>query len=192
MNPTKPDAAVLVEAVLPQAPATQTRLERGGTILAVGWGAGDAVAHYARRFPRSLVVGLEGDGASVDLARRTAAGEGVAARIEIRHGAANELEEWGVYDLVTLVISPHEPDGSEEYRDVLERVRRALRPGGTAIVAGLAASGAGPADRASPRRRPAGVKQLRRLLTDVGFVNVRFAAQFLPNRFVMLAERGRG
>ncbi|MBA3414814.1 MAG: hypothetical protein H0U10_06280, partial [Chloroflexia bacterium] len=69
-NATKPDAAVLTDRVLPQAPAALARLEAGGTLLEVGPGAGWALAHYARRFPNSRVVGLEFDGPSVELARR--------------------------------------------------------------------------------------------------------------------------
>lgn len=203
-NLTKPDVVVLVEHVLPQAPATVQRLEAGGTILEIGPGGGYALSHYARRFPRSQVVGIEVDAPSIALARQTVAEAGVGDRVEIRHGDANELGDENVYDLVVMNIVLHETGGPAEYRNVLRRVRRALRPGGSVLVSELPYPDSPAAYRTNPVYKAlAGVQiheaqvgcgaitqgELRRLLDEAHFSNVRIAEQPLPTRFMMLAEK---
>jgi hypothetical protein len=107
-NTTKPDCVVLTEHVLPQAPQMLARLERGGKMLDIGAGGGYHVAHYAKRFPNTQVVGLEFDGPSLELARQTVAEAGLGERFEIRYGDTNQLDEEEVYDLITMNIVLHE------------------------------------------------------------------------------------
>lgn len=202
-NTTKPDCVVFTEHVLPQAPETLEKLEQGGKILDVGAGGGYHALHYAKRFPDGQVVGLEFDAPSLALARQTIAEAGLGERVEFRHGDANELDEENVYDLVTMSIALHETGGPSEYRNVLGRVRRALKPGGTVMVSELPYPDSPGEYRETPVYKAlAGVQlhealvgcgmitqgQLRDLLTEAGFANVRVADQPLPTRFVMLAE----
>jgi SAM-dependent methyltransferase len=203
-NLTKPDCVVITEHVLPQAPETLARLERGGAILDVGAGGGHHLSHYAGRFPEARVVGLEIDGPSLDLARRTIAEAGLGDRAEVRPTDANELDEEDAYDLVTMSIALHETGGPPEYRNVLGRVRRALKPGWTLVVSELPYPDTPDEYRSSPVYKAlAGVQlhealvgcgmitkgQLHGLLTDAGFAGVRAAEQPLPTRFVVLAEK---
>jgi len=203
-NLTKPDCVVITEHVLPQAPETLAKLERGGKILDVGAGAGHHLAHYAGRFPRARVVGLEIDGPSLDLARRTIAEAGLGDRAEVRPTDANELDDEDAYDLVTMSIALHETGGPPEYRNVLGRVRRALKPGGTLVVSELPYPDTPGEYRSSPVYKAlAGVQlhealvgcgmitkgQLHGLVADAGFVGIRAADQPLPTRFVMLADK---
>jgi ubiquinone/menaquinone biosynthesis C-methylase UbiE len=203
-NTTKPDCVVVTEHVLPQAPETLAKLEQGGKILDVGAGGGYHVAHYAKRFPNARVVGLEFDAPSLELARQTVAESGLGERAEIRHGDANELDEEDAYDLVTMNIVLHETGGPAEYRNVLSRVRRALKPGGTVVVSELPYPDSPGEYREAPVYNAlAGVQlhealvgcgmitqgQLPKLLAESGFANARVAEQPLPTRFVMLAEK---
>lgn len=203
-NMTKPDATVLTEHVLPQAPAAVARLEAGGALLEIGPGGGHALACYARRFPRARLVGIEFDAPSVELARQTLAEAGLADRVEIRHGDANLLDEEGIYDLAVMNIALHETGGPAEYANVLRRTRRALAPGGSVVVSELPYPDSPAAYREHPVYQAlAGVQiheaqvgcgaitqgELRRLLEGAGFANVRVAQQPLPTRFVMVAER---
>ena len=206
-NTTKPDCVVFTEHVLPQAPETLARLERGGKMLDIGAGGGYHVAHYAKRFPNTQVVGLEFDGPSLELARQTVAEAGLGERVEIRYGDTNQLDEEEAYDLVTMNIVLHETGGPAEYQNVLSRVRRALKPHGTLLVSELPY----PDSPGEYRDRPvyrmlAGVQlhealvgcgmitqgQLRDLLTEAGFENGRVAEQPPPTRFIMLAEADEG
>jgi len=203
-NSTKPDAAVIADVVLPQAPRALAQVEGGGTIVDIGAGAGYAIIHYARRFPRAHVLGLEYDWPSVELARAAVAEAGLHGRVEVRHADAHELDAENAYAAVTLNITLHEcGNGPEEYLDVLRRVRRALVPGGAVIVSELPYPDSPSAYRESPVYRGlAGVGihealvgcgmitqgQLRELLLEAGFPNPRVAEQPLPTRFVMIAE----
>lgn len=203
-NATKPDAAVFTESVMPQAPEALGRLERGGSLLEIGPGAGWALAHYAHRFPHTWVVGLEFDAPSVALARQTVDEAGVGDRVEIRHGDANQLEDEEAYDLVVMNITLHETGGPAEYRNVLVRSRRALRPGGSVLVGELPYPDSPAEYRTNPVYKAlTGVMlheaqvgcgaitqgELRTLLEGAGYANVRIAEQPLPARFVMLAEK---
>lgn len=204
-NSTTPDCVVFTEHVLPQAPKTLAKLEQGGKILDVGAGGGYHAAHYAKRFPNAQVVGLEFDAPSLQLARQTVAEAGLGERVEIRHGDANELDEEDAYDLVTMNIALHETGGPAQYRNVLSRVRRALKPEGTLLVSELPYPDSPGEYRDRPEYRTlAGIQlhealvgcgmitqgQLRDLLAETGFENARVAEQPRPTRFVMLAEAG--
>jgi predicted O-methyltransferase YrrM len=203
-NLTKPDAVAFTEHVLPQAPGVVARLEAGGTLLELGPGGGYALAHYARRFPNSRIVGLESDAPSVELARRTVAEAGMDDRVEIRHGDANDLAEEDTYDLVTMNIVLHETGGPAEYRNVLARTRRALRPGGSVLVSELPYPDSPAEYRTNPVYKAlAGVQiheaqvgcgaitqgELQVLLAEAGFTNARIATHPLLTRFIMLAEK---
>jgi SAM-dependent methyltransferase len=136
-NATKPDAAVIAEVVLPQAPGLPARLERGGVILDVGAGAGFALVAYATRFPTARLVGLELDPPSAALARKAVADAGLSDRIELRELDALLLEDRDAYDLVTCNIVLHETGGPPQHLEVLRRLHRALKPGGVLVVSEL-------------------------------------------------------
>lgn len=150
---------------------------------------------------------MEFDAPSLELARQTVAEAGLDERVEIRYGDANQLDEENIYDLVTMNIVLHETGGPSEYRNVLSRVRRALKPNGTLLVSELPYPDSPGEYRDRPVYRAlAGVQlhealvgcgmitqgQLRDLLTEAGFQNARVAEQPLPTRFVMLAEADEG
>lgn len=73
--------------------------------------------------------------ASSSPAKRAEAG--LTDRVEIRQTDANQLDDVDAYDLVTMNIILHETGGPEECRNVLDRVQRALKRGGTILVAEL-------------------------------------------------------
>lgn len=203
-NLTKPDSMIFTKEVLPHAPQTLARLEQGGRILDVGAGAGFAIVHLAKRFPASRVVGIEFDGPSAELARKAVADAGVAERVELRHADANDLQDENAFDLVTMNIALHETGGWPEYENVLRRVYRALKPGGTVLVSELPYPDGVAAYREQPiYKMLAGVQlhealvgcgkitqgELRQLLKGARFENLRVAEQPNPGRFVMLAEK---
>jgi SAM-dependent methyltransferase len=205
-NATKPDSVMITEQVLPQAPATLARLEAGAQILDIGAGGGHHVIHYARRFPNARVVGLESDPPSVELARRALAEANIDDRVEIRASDANDLEDEDAFDLVTLNIALHETGDHAHHVNVLNRVRRALKPNGTVVVSELPY----PDSPQEYRQNPvftmlAGIQlhealvgcgmitqgELVDLLKDAQFADVRVAQQSAPTRFVMLGEKPR-
>lgn len=203
-NLTKPDSLMITDHVLPQASDTLARLEVGGKILDIGVGGGDHIVHYARRFPNAQVIGLEFDNPSVELAQRTVDEANLGERVQIRHADANHLSEKAIYDLVTMNIALHETGGPTEYRNVLSRIFQALKSGGTVIVSEIPYP-----DLTSSYRDHliykmlAGVQlhealvgcgmitqgELRHLLQESNFANVRVATQPNPARYVMMGEK---
>jgi len=203
-NATKPDCVMITEQVLPQAPATLARLEAGAQILDIGAGGGHHVIHYARRFPHARVVGLESDLPSIELARRALDEAGIDDRVEIRASDANDLEDEDVFDLVTLNIALHETGDHADQANVLNRVRRALKPNGTVVVSELPYPDSPQEYRGhAVYKMLAGVQlhealvgcgmitqgELADLLTGAQFAGVRVAQQSAPTRFVMLGEK---
>jgi ubiquinone/menaquinone biosynthesis C-methylase UbiE len=203
-NLTKPDAVMITDHVLPQAPALIERLEAGGKILDIGSGGGYHLVHYARRFPQAEVLGMEVDGPSAALAQRMMAEVGFNGRVNIRQSDANQLAEKDHYDLVTMNIALHETGGPAEYRNVLDRVYQALKPGGLVVISELPYPDSPQAYREQPvYQLLAGVQlhealagcgmitqsELRQLLETSRFANVRVAAQPIPSRIVMLGEK---
>ena len=171
-------------------------LEAGGRLLDIG----ADVIHYAQRFPESDVVGLEPDEQSIDNARRAVGEAALGDRAELVVGDANTLDADRAFDLVTMNITLHETGGVEEYRNVLDRVRRALKPGGAVVVSEIPYPDEPTTYRSNPvYRAMAGVQlhealigcgmitqgQLGELLEDAGFDNVRVATQPMPTRHVM-------
>ena len=203
-NLSKPDGLIITEHVLPQTPDTFERLEEGGKILDVGSGGGHHIVHYAQRFPKSMVIGLENDGPSIELAKKAINEADLNGRVQIRQADANQLNEEAKYDLVTMNIALHETGGPVEFRNVLSRVFQALKPGGAVIVSEIPYP-----DITSDYRDNlvyqmlAGVQlhealvgcgmitqgELRKLLKNGNFVNVRVASQPNPARFIMIGER---
>lgn len=201
---TAPDCVMITEQVLPQAPDALDRLEAGGRILDIGAGGGEHVIHYARRFPGAAVVGLEFDEPSVDNARRAVSDAELGDRIEILFGDANALDAVGEFDVVTMNIALHETGGVGEYRNVLDRARRALRPGGTVVVSEIPYPDTPTEYRSHVvYKMIAGVQlhealvgcgmitkgQLRELLDDAGFNDVGVATQPMPTRYVMIGTK---
>jgi precorrin-6B methylase 2 len=203
-NMTKPDCVAITDHVLPQTTDGVSRLESGGHLLDIGAGAGHHMLHYAQRFPQAHVTGLELDEPSVKLARQAVAAANMGERVTIQHGDANQLDDENRYDVVTMNIALHETGGPVEYHNVLRRVHRALKPGGTVIVSEIPYPDSPEAYRENPvYKMLAGVQlheaivgcgmitqgQLRRLLEEAQLVNVRVANYPVPTRFVMLAEK---
>ena len=203
-NLTRPDAAMLTGRALPNAPTAVAALEAGGDILELGSGAGHHLVHYARTFPEARIVGVEPDGPSLALAAAAIAEAAVGDRVTLRQADANELQDRAAYDLVVMSITLHETGGEAAWANVLSRVHRALRPGGTILVSELPY----PDEIGEYRSEPiyqmlAGVQlheavvgcgmitqgELADLLRTAGFHDVRVVDQPMRTRHVMLGER---
>ena len=201
---TRSDFEMITEEVLPQADGILTRLDQGGALLDIGAGAGASLIYYAKRFPKAQIVGIDFDPSAVKLSQQNITESGLANRIIIRQDDANSIRDRCVYDLITMNLVLHETGGPLEYRNVLRRVRQALKPGGIVVVSELPY----PDSVSEYRKKPlfqilAGLQiheslsgggkitmgELRELLEETGFCRVRVANQPIPYRFVMLAEK---
>lgn len=102
----------------------------GDRCLDVGCGGGHVAIELARLAGVSgSVVGIDLDGALLELARRDAEAEGLA-NIDFRVGDAMDIEP-GAYDVAyTRLLLSHLPDAQA----VVQQMVRGLRPGGVLVV----------------------------------------------------------
>lgn len=97
----------------------------------LGCGAGWSSIGIARAYPHARVDGFDLDQASVDLAKKNLATEGVAGRVSFAVRDAGDPSHAGAYDLVTIFEALHDmsdPVGA------LRAARQLLASGGTVLV----------------------------------------------------------
>jgi SAM-dependent methyltransferase len=128
---TRQDIAVFFQEVLAALPQLVAELSRGGRVVDVHCGGGRWLVAMARRFPDVELVGVEFEEDSVARARATIEAEGLADRIEIRHGKATDPGHEGEYDLAYFQYALHQLDVAPA---ALAAAWDALRPGGRVIV----------------------------------------------------------
>jgi len=106
-------------------------LTRGATCLDLGCGGGDVTFEMARLAgPDGRVVGLDFDELKIDLARQSAAERGLG-NIEFRQLDVENWNEEARYDFIySRFLLTHLKNPGE----VLRQMRRAVRPGGVALV----------------------------------------------------------
>jgi SAM-dependent methyltransferase len=111
-------------------------LTSGGTVLDAGCGTGWSTIALARSFPRSRVIGLDMDEASIAMARRNAAEARLGDQVEfvVGNAAAQVVDALGAWrcTLATVFEALHDM-GSPV--DALRGLRETLAPGGAVLVA---------------------------------------------------------
>jgi SAM-dependent methyltransferase len=128
--------ASLLQRTLPAIPGLVPQLEAGIDVADFGCGAGHAVNLMARAFPASRFSGFDFSEDGIAIARAEAADWGLSnVSFEVRDVA--ELERPAAFDLITAFDSIHD---QVHPRTVLANIRRALRPGGTFLMADIAGS----------------------------------------------------
>jgi precorrin-6B methylase 2 len=124
---------VLERAIAPRLDALPERLGApDASFLDVGVGVAAMAVEMARRWPSLRVVGLEPWPAAIAAARHNLREAGLADRIELREQRAEDLPDEGRFDLAWV---PSVFISGQVLPSILERVRRALRPGGWLLLA---------------------------------------------------------
>jgi SAM-dependent methyltransferase len=128
---TRQDIAVFFQEVLGALPQLVADLSRGGRVVDIHCGGGRWLVAMARRFPALELVGVEFEKDSVARARAAVEAEGLADRIDIRHGKATDPGHVGEYDLAYFQYALHQLHDAPA---VLAAAWDALRPGGRIVV----------------------------------------------------------
>jgi SAM-dependent methyltransferase len=128
--------AGLDDFILPLVPGLVERLERGIDVVDIGCGRGKALMHLAERFPRSRFMGIDFS----EKAMAAAIAEAVERELHNMKFMLADAARWDSregYDLVLAFDAIHD---QPEPGQVLENIRRALRPGGVFLMQDIAAA----------------------------------------------------
>jgi 2-polyprenyl-3-methyl-5-hydroxy-6-metoxy-1,4-benzoquinol methylase len=128
--------ASLVDEIIPLVEGLPGKLRAGVEVADFGCGSGHAVNVMARAFPASRFTGLDFAEPAVAVARAESAQLGVAnTTFRTQDLATLDLED--AFDVITVFDAVH--DQAQPAR-VLANIHRALRPGGTLLMADIKAS----------------------------------------------------
>ncbi len=168
--------ANVLPRLLPLLEGLAPRLEGPeGAFLDVGTGVAGLAIGMAKKWPSLHVVGLDVWGPSLALARKNVTDAGLNARIEVREQPGEELPDERAFDLAWLP-APFMP--RQALARVVERVHRALKPGGWLLFAAakpgedlrgaalgfrMAQFGGGPSTQ----------QEIEKLLAERGFTEVK-------------------
>jgi 2-polyprenyl-3-methyl-5-hydroxy-6-metoxy-1,4-benzoquinol methylase len=118
-------------AAMPDVDA-RLRSEPPARVADVGCGVGRSTLALARAFPQASIEGVDLDEASIDDARRNAAGAGMADAVSFQVRDAADPATQGVYDLACMFEALHDTPRPAE---VLAALREMLRDGGSMLLA---------------------------------------------------------
>jgi SAM-dependent methyltransferase len=121
-----------IDDLAAQRPELRAILRGSGTFLDVGTGAGWLALEAARVWPRLHIVGIDIWEPALTLARSNVAASDYGERIELRLAAVERLDERATYALAWF---PGSFIPAETTRQALERIHRALIPGGWVVFA---------------------------------------------------------
>lgn len=152
---------------LSKIPGLQARLEEGLDVLELACGAGRGLVKLKRAFPRSRLVGLDGDAYSLKLAKEFLEEAKLGRDVELVQSTLEDLDLSNRFDLVTINISMHE---CRDIEKVAANIHRALRPGGVVAIS----------DFPFPRE-PAGLRTVPgRIMAAIQFFEALIDDQLLP------------
>ena len=129
-----------IDTLAAQRPELGEALHRSGAFLDVGTGVGWLAIEAARAWPPLRIVGIDSWEPALALARKNLAQTGVAERVELRSQRVEDLDDKAIFTFAWL---PGPFIAAEILTVALERIHRALTPGGW-LIFGLLARPADP------------------------------------------------
>jgi SAM-dependent methyltransferase len=138
-----------------QVPGLSEKLEAGGSILEMACGAGVGLVKVGNAWPKTKLVGLDGDEFSLGLVKERLAEEGLADRTELVHSTLEDFDINGEHDMVFINISMHE---CRDLDKVTQNVHKALKPGGIFVISDMPFPETDEACRTVPARVMSGIQ----------------------------------
>ena len=157
----------LIPDGLAQVPGLETQLEEGARIIDTACGAGAGLVRLASYFPACEIVGVDGDGYSLELAEERIAEAGVADRVQLHQSPLERFETDEPATLIVNNISMHE---CRDLDEATRRVTAALRPGGWFVIS----------DFPYPESEDGLTGVPGRIMTGIQFFEAQIDDQLLP------------
>jgi SAM-dependent methyltransferase len=134
-SPLSPEGRAMFVAWAASGSVVSDRWRDGADHLELGCGVGNALLSFAAAFPALRAVGVELDPALAAEARRRARALGLENRVRVRNIDARELDDEANFDTAawSQLFFP-----AETRKMTLDRLHRALRPGGLIALPTLA------------------------------------------------------
>jgi SAM-dependent methyltransferase len=121
----------LVPGGLTTVPGLAERLEAGGTIVDSACGTGTGLVRLARTWPHSRVIGVDGDAASLEMAKERLAEAGLSDRVSL---VCSPLEDFRLDEPAALVVNNISMHECRDIDQVAAKVMAALEPGGWFVI----------------------------------------------------------
>lgn len=163
----KPFYTRLIPDGLDRVPGLGSRLAEGGRIIDTACGAGDGLVRLATHYPECEIVGVDGDGYSLELARQRMAEAGLADRVQLRQSPLERFRSDGEAVLVVNNISMHE---CRDLDEATRRIRDVLQPGGWFVIS----------DFPYPQSAEGQASVPGRIMTGIQFFEAQIDDQLLP------------
>jgi SAM-dependent methyltransferase len=157
----------LIPGGLAKVPGLAERLEQGVRVADTACGAGVGLVRLAQAYPHSVIVGVDGDGHSLDKARERLGGAGVDDRVTLVH---SPLEDFTLDAPVTVVVNNISMHECRDIDAVTRRVVDALEPGGWFVISDFPFP-----DTTEALRTPPG-----RIMTGIQLFEAQIDDQLLP------------
>jgi ubiquinone/menaquinone biosynthesis C-methylase UbiE len=161
----------LVPGGLAQVPGLAEQLAAGCRVLDTACGAGLGLVRLAEAYPDCELVGVDGDGYSLELAAENLRAAGYPERVRLVHSPLEGMSfEEEPFTLVINNISMHE---CRDVELVTRKVRAALVPGGWFVISDFPF----PDDNEGLRTAPG------RVMSGIQFFEAQIDDQLVPRRF---------
>jgi ubiquinone/menaquinone biosynthesis C-methylase UbiE len=148
---------------LDRVPELANRLRSGGRIVDTACGSGHGLIHLARAYPNCSIVGVDGDGHSIDQARDAVADAGLSQRIRLLHAP---LEEFTLDDPAACVINNISLHECRDIDRVTANVAAVLEPGGWFVISDFPFPDTVPGLRSVPGQVMSGVQFFEAQIDD--------------------------
>ncbi len=153
----------LIPGGFSQVPGLSDRLEQGARVLELACGAGVGLTRIAQTYPRSTLVGIDGDAYSLELVAERLRESGLQDRVSLAQSMLEELEYEDEFDAAVINVSMHE---CRDIEKVTANVRRALKPGGHFVISDFPFPETTDQCRTVPARIMCGIQFFEALIGD--------------------------
>jgi ubiquinone/menaquinone biosynthesis C-methylase UbiE len=153
----------LVPGGFDRVPGLSERLAGEAKIMDLACGAGAGLQKLASAYPKSTLVGVDGDAHSLEVTGRRLKEAGLGDRVSLVECTFEDLNAGDDFDVVTINVSMHE---CRDIDKVTQNVHRALKPDGYFVISDFPFPATIEGVRTPPARVMSGIQFFEALIDD--------------------------